>query len=266
MKLQKRMVYCKVILLAFLLSFFIGMACFRANAAEIGTSPANNPDLVQGQALFIKARKMYYNAEAANGDLIKLFTADQNLFAQLPDGYDKFYWQSQVAFDLAEMAENSGNKKQAAAGYTKSGDLVRKALRYDAQSSDANRILADTIMRLTTYNGTMYTMSQGPQALKLLNRALSLNQHNYAAMNSIGVYYINAPAIGGGSVDKGIKILQKGLESPDEFDQFIAYVWLGQAYAKKQSSGEAVRNFDQALQIYPNSPWVKDLLQKVQNG
>jgi tetratricopeptide (TPR) repeat protein len=111
------------------------------------------------------------------------------------------------------------------------------------------------------YKGGIYMMTKGPQALKLLKKALSLDEKNYTAMNSLGMYYINAPAIGGGSVDKGIEVLQKALESKDEFDNFISNVWLGTAFQKKKNTDEASRHYQSALKIFPNCPWVKRLLQ-----
>lgn len=140
--------------------------------------------------------------------------------------------------------------------------MISKALKINPKSSDANRVLADTIMRLMDYKGAIYMMSKGPQALKLLNKALSLDEKNYAAMNSLGMYYIEAPAIGGGSVAKGMDILQKALESKDQYENFISNIWLGKAFQKKNNSSEGEQHFQKALGIYPNSPWVKELLQK----
>jgi tetratricopeptide (TPR) repeat protein len=124
---------------------------------------------------------------------------------------------------------------------------------------------ADSIMRLMSYNGAMYTMSQFTHVIKLLKDAISFDAHNYTAMNSLGVYYVNAPAIGGGSVPKGIQNLQKALESTDDFDNFIADVWLGKAYQKKKNNNEATKYIKKALEIYPNSPWAKGLLKEVEN-
>ncbi len=60
-------------------------------------------------------------------------------------------------------------------------------------------------MRLMDYHGTLYMMSKGPEAMKLLNKAISLDKKNFAVFNSLATYYLNAPAIGGGSVVKGIE-------------------------------------------------------------
>jgi tetratricopeptide (TPR) repeat protein len=236
------------------------------NAASNGTQSfgADEPDLIQGKELFIKARRMSYNAEASYDAVKDILNSSSKCFNKLPDGYQKYYWLAQTEFERGEIAESSGEKRQAAQSFTESGNLARKALSDNPKFSDANRLEADSIMRLMSYNGAMYTMSQFPKVIKLLNNAISFDAYNYTAMNSLGVYYINAPAIGGGSVPKGIQNLQKALESKDEFDDFIANVWLGKAYQKKKNNNEAVKYIKKALEIYPNSTWAKGLLKEIE--
>ena len=109
-------------------------------------------------------------------------------------------------------------------------------------------------------------MTHGPQACNMLKHALELDKKNFTAYDSLGVYYINAPVIGGGSMAKGIQTLQNALESKDEFDNFISHVWLGQAYQKKKDSDQAVKYLKKALEIYPNSPWAKGLLKQIEKN
>lgn len=236
---------------------------YKVNGAQNKTPAMTNTEITKGVELFIKARKMYYNAEAPINIVMEILNDSEESFAKLSESFDKYYWQANVAYLSGEIAEVLGEKQQAAEDFTESHELIRKALDYNPKSSEAHRVLADTIMRLMSYKGTIYMMTKGPQALKLLNKALSLDGANYTAMNSLGMYYINAPAIGGGSVDKGIEVLQKALESKDEFDNFISNVWLGTAFQKKKNTSEASRYYQRALKIFPNSPWVKGLIQSI---
>ena len=242
----------------FFQAVLIGLAVFNLMPAIVlGANETTD------QELFVKARKMYYNAEAPQSEAIKVLGRIKESLANLPEGFDKYYWSANVAYLSGEMAEVAGDKQKAALDFTESNELINKALNYNPKSSDANRVLADTMMRLMNYKGAIYTMTKGPQVLKILKKALDLDAKNYTAMNSLGMYYINAPAVGGGSADKGIEVLQKALESKDHFDNFISNVWLGSAFQKKKNSGEAKQYYQKALGIYPNSPWVKELLQNI---
>lgn len=244
--------------------FSVFLAAMTAFAGQSELLAAENPDFIQGRKLFFQARQLYYNAEIPPQKAQELLKGSIDFLNQLPDDYEKYYWQSQVQFVRGEIAENSGDKKLAAQSFTGSGQLAGQAIKYNSKSSDARRIQADTIMRLMDYKGAMYAMTQGSRCVTLLKDALELDTHNYTAMNSLGVYYINAPAIGGGSVDKGIDILRKALEGKDEFDNFISNVWLGTAFQKKKNSAEAVKYYNTALAIYPNNPWAKGLVKEVE--
>lgn len=259
--IEKR--YFQIVLSVLLVLNLICFNHLQVNATQKEITPETNIHLIEGQNCFAKARNMFYNAEAPLNEVVKLLIQSNESFARLPEGFDKYYWSANAAYLSGELAEGAGDKQKAALDFTESNVLISKALNFNPKSSDANRVLADTIMRLMDYKGAIYMMAKGPQALKLLNKALSLDEKNYAAMNSLGMYYINAPAIGGGSVEKGIEVLQKALESKDEFDNFISNVWLGTAFQKKKNTSEASQYYQRALKIFPNSPWVKGLIQSL---
>lgn len=254
-----------VVLVSLLLFSLMAGISLQTGAVDNKNVRSNDQssNIVKGKELFFTGREMFYNAEAEIVEIKNTLKASKDYFSQLEDGFEKYYWQAQVEFVLAEIAEATEKKREAAQSFYASSNLIKKGLEYEPKSSDAHRLLADTYMRLTNYNGTMYMISHGPQALELLNKAISLDKENYTAFNSLATYYINAPAIGGGSVDKGIKVLQKALESEDKFDNFISYVWLGIAYAKKKKINDAVKNLNKALEIYPNSPWAKGIFKKI---
>ena len=245
---------------------FLTMIWYGVFASRTGITAIDSPDLTQGKALFTQTRRIFYNAGAPLSEVRNNLGLCRDIFGKLPEDYEKYYWQAQIQFLLAETAEYSGDKKQAAQVFNESNELIRRALNYNPQSSEAIRIQADTIMRLIPYNGTVYMMTQGPRAFKLLNQALSLDKRNYQALNSLGIYYLNAPALGGGNVTKGIQALQKAGESREEFDNFLTAVWLGIAYHRKKEDNEAAKYYRKALAIYPNSPWVKGLLQQMKGA
>ncbi len=247
-----------VLLLLCCLNVVINMEVINAqNEETINIFETEN--VAQGKDLYFKGRKMFYNAENTPDQARATLALSKESFAKLSEGDLKCYWLAQVEFTLAEIDERTGNKKEAAMEFSKSNDLVKKAINYNEKLSDAYRLLADTYMRLMDYNGPLYSVNHGPQALRLTKKAFQLDNQNFTALNSSGVYYVSAPKAGGGNINKGIADLEKALASNDPFDKFIAHVWLGTAYQKKGNKTEALNHFDRALKIYPNSPWAKGL-------
>ncbi|HHU50993.1 MAG TPA: tetratricopeptide repeat protein [Firmicutes bacterium] len=216
--------------------------------------------ITQGKELFFQGRQTYYSAEAPLAQVVEVLTAAKKVLGQAKN-YEGYYWLGQTEYLLGEVAETMGNQPEAARAFTESGKWAKQALEVNKNSSDALRLLADTYMRLMNYRGSLYMVSHGPQALKLLKKALALEKNNYTALNSLAMYYINAPAIGGGDIDQGIKALEKALHSTEEFDNFISYVWLGTAWQKKGDPEKAKAYFRQALTIYPANSWAKGLLE-----
>lgn len=228
------------------------------------TTEAKNDDLNQGKELFLNARYEFYNGDKDTSEVIEIVRQSNSYFEKLMNKFDKYYWQAQIEFLLAEIYEVKGEEREAAQHFELSNKLALYAIKNNKSSSDAHRLLADTYMRLTQYKGTLYMMTSGPKALKLLQKAIKLDKDNYTAFNSLGTYYINAPEIGGGDVNKGIKMLGEALKSNDEFDNFISYIWLGNAYAKQKDKEKAIINLEKALKIYSASKWAQNTLKKIE--
>ncbi len=219
--------------------------------------------LKKGIAHYLTGRRSFYNTEGSFVEAKEDLLVAKEYFLQLREGEEQYCWLAKVEFVVGELEEASGEKRAAVRAFTESGRWAEQALKCNKRSSDAHRILADSYMRLMDYHGTLYMMSKGPEAMKLLNKAISLDKKNYAAFNSLATYYLNAPAIGGGSVDKGIEGLRKALESTDEHDNFLSYLWLGYAYRQAKKGEEARSYFLKALEIYPHSSWANEWLKEI---
>jgi tetratricopeptide (TPR) repeat protein len=237
-----------------------GMEEWSAHNEQANHNNAINVNVTSGKDLYRKGRELFYNAEDKLDEAKSVLASSKIIFTQLLESDTKYYWLSQVAFTQAEIVEINGDKREAALKFTASCDLAKKALRYNQRLSDAHRLLADTYMRLMSYNGSLYSISHGPEALKSVQKAIQLDKRNFAAFDSLGIYYVSAPKIGGGDIDKGIAALNKGLASNEPFDQFISHIWLGRVYLKKGKRSEALNHLHQAQKIYPNSIWAKQLV------
>jgi tetratricopeptide (TPR) repeat protein len=247
---------------------FFGLTVGVSIKAEVqennSAAMVGNPCLEKGRGLFYQGRRMFYSGETDISEAVNtLVSARETLDQMTDDDFDKYYCQAQVEFVLGRIAEESGKKSEAVEQYTKSSQLAKKAFDYNKKSSEAHRLLADTYLRLINLKGAVYAMSYGPQALKLLNVAVSLDKCNYPAYNSLGIYYYHLPIIWGGSSTKALKYLRKALESKDEFDNFLSYTYLGIVYNNQNKIREATDNLDKALAIYPGNLWAKGVLEEV---
>ncbi|MGM0369229.1 MAG: tetratricopeptide repeat protein [Bacillota bacterium] len=221
--------------------------------------------LEDGKELFLTARSNFYNNQQDFSTTITTLEESQNYFSQTQNDFSKFYWQAQSEFVIAEIYESKEKQRKAAQSFTRSETLIKKALR-KKETSDALRLLADCYMRQMNYKGQLYKMTHGSKSLQLLKQSIELDSANYTAYNSLGTYYINAPKIGGGDINQGIKMLKKALASTNQFDNFITYQWLGIAYNKQNNTEQAVNHINHALEIYPNSSWGQNKLEEFRNG
>ncbi len=240
----------------------LGMVFFTMLSAL--TVEAKNYDLEQGKRNFFKAREDYYNDKTDISEVIERIEESISYIERVDDKYKRNLWKSKAKFLLGEIYEMKEEKRSAAKAFENSCDLALKALKINDNSSEAHQVLADNYMRLINYRGTIYMITSGPKSLKLLQKAIKLDQKNYTAFNALGIYYINAPKIGGGNVKKGIKMLNEALKSESKYDNFISHIWLAKSFVKLKEKQDATYNIKQALSIYPNSKWAQIILEEVQ--
>lgn len=239
--------------------FILVLIIFFTIAISLNMEAKDN-NLEQGKDLFFQVREDYYNGDNDIEKLIETAGQSNSYLEKVNNDYQKYLWQGQVEFLIAEMYEVKEEPRKAAQHFENSSELALKSIKKNKKSSEAHRLLADTYMRLMEYKGVIYLMTSAPKAVKLLQKAVKLDKENYTAFNSLGIYYINAPKIGGGDIDKGIGMFKKALNSKDKFDNFISYIWIANAYIKLKDKDQAIDSAKQALKIYPANKWAEDIL------
>lgn len=125
--------------------------------------------------------------------------------------------------------------------------------------SDLWRVLSDSYMYLFNFKGTLYQMSNGAKLRDYPRKALELNPGNLRALLSRGLFFIKAPAIGGGNNGRGIEVLQQLASSGNELLAFQAYAWIGSAQLENGNGPEAEEAFHAAQRIFPNTAWIAGL-------
>ena len=156
----------------------------------------------------------------------------------------------------------TGKKGDAENHFANSQKLVNQSLQIK-ESSQGYRLLADTYMQLMPVKGFFYSAANGGRLKSLPQKAIKRNPQNYKAHISLALFYIHAPAFGGGSIAKGIEMLLVALKSAEKVDRFNAYMWLGIIYQKEKNYQEAMLYLNKALAIYPNNGWAKQTLEAV---
>ncbi len=241
----------------FCLIFILFLGCGLQGAASCQEMEV---DLESAIKLYLTGQRIIYSQEDTLEEGRNKLLAAKEVFLDLAESVDRSYWLARVEYQLGELEEACGDARSAATAFTWCGQWAEKAIKSDKKHSDAHRVLADSYMRLMSYNGTFYLVTKGPQALSLLKKAVSLDQNNYKAYISMGMYYLGAPAIGGGSNKKALEVLNIALDTADELDMFLCNAWLGHAYKRLNDKDRAIEHYSKALAIYPDSQWARDFI------
>jgi tetratricopeptide (TPR) repeat protein len=226
--------------------------------AFLSAEPLTQP-LDEGRELYFKARDMMNNEETGYLDLLE---KSKTAFNQIPDEAKKNYWLARLELSFGEYEMGQKNDKKAEKHFQQAMELINKSLKIE-EASDSFRVLSDSYMYLMNYKGFLFQAKNGTKLKTLPEKALSLDPNNFAAMISLGLFHVNAPAIAGASKDKAVEFLKKASESSNSSEKFSSFVWLAQAYRKLKNKEEALKSIDKALEIYPNSKWAAQVKREI---
>jgi tetratricopeptide (TPR) repeat protein len=168
----------------------------------------------------------------------------------------------------------------------------RMATRADVPTSEQDDLLADAAHRLekilTTSPkhaealalvGTIYGQQAGrsmmraivlgPRSMDALERAAAVESANPRVLLLQGITALHTPSAFGGSRDKAEHLLRRSLDefsrdpltkaSPN-WGRFDAHAWLGQLLRRKGDLDGARAEYQKALAIAPDSPWLRTVL------
>ena len=148
-------------------------------------------------------------------------------------------------------------------------ESLEKAIEIDDEFGEAHALLASQYGRKMAIK-PMYGMVLGPKAEKAMERAKEV------APESPRVVFLQAqsdyftPEQWGGDKERAVRNLRRAIalfQTKTEADPLRpawghdeAYAWLGITQMHKQNYAEAKDAFQQALEVNPESGWVKDVL------
>ncbi len=232
------------------------------------------PSLEDVQSLYRQGQHQLYNSALGEEYLRarELLQNAQALLDQLGNEIgeiDGLYWQARLEFELGNWYHGAawGDPAQAQEAlpyYLTAEQIAQKLTKRAPDFSDGYRLLGESQMRIISLKGWLQALTSAGMAKSNLERALELDPHNAEAHLALGVYYLYAPALFGGNLEKAISEFQasEALTS-DETVWFLSYRWRGVAYAKLGKIAEAREAFQKALAIFPKSSWDRNELNKL---
>lgn len=222
---------------------------------------ATSDNFEKGKELFLEARELYQSQEDRL-EAKKKFEEAKNSLLNLEEDFEKCYWLARTEYFLVSYKEEDKRKES----YEKAAELGKKAIKYNKEHSDAYRILADIYLDSLEYRGILGQINYSGKGRKLLKESLKLDRSNYAACKSLGGYYIFAPKLFGGDVDKGVKLIKESLKSDEDSIKYVAYCLLGNLYEDQEDLNQAIKFVTEATEIYPKREDTQKWLKRLKNS
>lgn len=107
------------------------------------------------------------------------------------------------------------------------------------------------------YGGPLSKIINGPAVLPMLKKAQRLSPQYAGVFFGLGSFYLLAPKISGGNINKAENYLKKAITADPLFSD--AYVRLAQVYQLKKDNKQAQLYLEKALQIDPGSELALDI-------
>jgi hypothetical protein len=213
----------------------------------------------EGRLLLAKATDAFFDQSLPSVELKSILESSRQAFAALQEPALKDYWQSRVAYLHGFVERGERRDREAERRFREGYALAQRA--GAAPGGDAYRLQADLIAQLLPFHGALYAMSNGPRIRQLAEKALAMDPDNPKARLTLALFYLNAPAAGGGSDRQALRILHE-LELRADLereDRFGVLFWLGLAYKGRKEAERSRLYLSRARQVYPGNTWVADL-------
>ncbi len=212
-----------------------------------------------GRLSLERATEAFFDQSLPAPELRRLLESSLQAFSAVPEPRDRDYWQARVEYLYGFVERGDRRDEKAERRFRGGYALAQRAA--DAQGGDAYRLQADLIAQLILFHGAWYAMQNGPRVRQLAEKALAQDATNAKARLTLALFYLNAPAVGGGSDGEALRILHE-LELRADLereDRFGVLTWLGLAYRDRKDRDRARFYFGRAQEIYRGNGWVRSL-------
>ena len=216
-------------------------------------------DVDRGRETLVQATDALFDNSLPAGELRRLLESSRQAFAGVADPGERAYWQARTEYLSGFVERGEHQEKEAERRFRTGLSLAERAA--SAQQGDAFRLQADLIAQLITSHGALYAMKNGPRIRPLAEKSLALDPDNAKARLTLALFFLNAPAVGGGSDKEALRILHE-LERRTDLereDRFGVLTWLGLAYKGRKDLERARTYLREAQAVYPGNTWVGSL-------
>ena len=117
----------------------------------------------------------------------------------------------------------------------------------DRSSADAHFWYGVGLSRIIQVRGLLQALSQGGEVKKAFQKALELDPNHTKAMGALAIWYLEAPRLAGGNVDRSIHWFKKGLFIDPNYT--LLYVYLAKAHVKKKDYESARTQLNKCLAV-----------------
>jgi tetratricopeptide (TPR) repeat protein len=227
------------------------------------SEPGGGERILQAKAIIQRG------VNTANHDL---FTTAENLlgYAQLDNRFSVLgnYYLGYVAYRRAVVLQQV-DKDRAVAYLDTAVSRLEAAISGDKTFAEAYALLSSCYGLKISFS-PIKGIFLGPQSSSALKKAKELAPMNprVALVSAISTY--NTPALFGGSKEKGLEELKRGVELFDQWRSVDSlqpdwgkdevWVWIGIEHMDRKETIQAKRAFDRALEINPDNGWAKQVL------
>lgn len=179
-----------------------------------------------------------------------------------------YYYRGYIYYRLQSSFPNIG-EEQKDKYLDRAITMFEEAVAMDPNFAEGQAMLG-SCYGIKAGSGFIAGMKYGSKSSAAIEKSLELAPENprVVLLDAIGTMF--KPAIFGGSTEEAIEGFQQAIElykkweAPNElaprWGDAEVYAWLGQGYAQAEQYDKAKEAYQQALEVKPGYPWVKDEL------
>ncbi|NLE01377.1 MAG: tetratricopeptide repeat protein [Fibrobacter sp.] len=221
---------------------------------------AQHIDIEKDREQLAIARELIWNFSSED-KIFAILGECKSHFNSLADTCERLFWLSNTEFLYGMVQMGKDNKLLAIQNFEAARNMVTQALQCRT-FIDGYALLSEIYVQLMWCKGLVYQLKNIDKMRDVPIKALSLDPNNIKARQSLAVYYINAPQVLGGNINKAIELLSN-IDAPSKTEQFATYYILGNAYTRNKDFISAVKYFQLALSLFPQNRWALEDLEAV---
>ncbi len=214
--------------------------------------------------------------------LIFLIVVFNNLYSykakDINDFYNNYY---SANYNLSDLQKNNSLTYENISYLAESKKLKDDKEKYNylknqidknenyLSSNDIDYLISvsELMSYIVYYCGLPEKISFGGKTKDIYKKVLEKDSNNFFALLGVGVGYMHAPKIAGGSDKKAFEYFNKALNNSNQkYQKYLSFVWLSQYYFKIKDNENYKKYIDMSIEIYPNGDLLKEAINRNNNN